>query len=217
MTINKSRLVLWLIIIVLILSIGCVLLFRLWRKERSGHTKWEANYYALNDSATIFKTRSGNQATLVRQLTFSIRDLKKSKSGVENELQMANKRIEDLSQSNKRLKAIVNADLEAQGEGKSKIRDTIYVDTIVHKLRYSEINDGYLYEDLMIYPDTVAYNYTYKEGISVVLNMRRKLNRNGNKVFWLWRWIQPWIPETTVVTENPKSVITGATQINFER
>jgi len=220
MIINKTKLVLWETIIILILIISAFILFKLWRGERTNHVKWESNYYALGDSVSFYKTKSGKNATLVRQLTFSTKELKSSKISTENALNEAKKLIDDLRQSNKKLKTIILANLNAQGQGSSVIHDTVFIDTTNNqniKARYASVNDGYLFEDLFIYPDTVNYNYTYQEGINIIMNMRRKLNRNGNKVFWLWRWIKPWIPQTSIVSQNPNSKISAATQINFEK
>jgi len=219
MIINKSKLILVLVIMNLLFLIAGVVLFKLWRNERGHHTRWEENYWQLNDTTNHLLTKNGNLATEARQLTFTIKDMKRLINNKDSALIRARSVIDNLDKTNKRLQKVIMTKLEAVGQGTVEIVDTVFIDTITDEesdLKYAEINDGYLFQDLYIYDDTIDYDYTYEEEIDVVMNMIRKPNKNGNQVFWLWRWLRPWVDRTYVIPENPNSRISVATQINFE-
>jgi len=179
-------------------------------QEAERADRWKTNYD--QETLQLEKTRDakGRLESQVKTLKVTNRELQSAKYEKNQRIQ---KLLDELEYSQVKINDLEEAivtELKSRNEGTTKIRDTVFVDEPDTVYKHFRAADGYLdFEARWKTPQAVAWEYGYEETIYYWTEMKPTVyNGNGNKRFFLWRWIWPKKhPVTKVKSENKNSEI----------
>jgi len=205
-----------------LLLIGNIVLFKLYRKEVKRKNLWQDNYITEHMMVKMWEGRNSIWITQSKDYNFRIKDLKGKIDFKDSVISKLNYTLFTQDKKLKEVKDVLFATIQAHGEGGTGLKDStvgigVGMEIASSEPKYALIKDGYLTQSLFIFPDTLTYQYDYIEEINVLVTKMRKLNKKGNKVFFLWRWLQPWDDMTTVSSSNPNSRIISAVKIKISK
>lgn len=170
-----------------------------------------------------YKDKLGQQVKKTQATAQKLSDLKvlaekdsAELSDYQKRLKWAYNNIEALNLKIKKLQEVTVITTETQGEFSTPI---FIADTTIQDVFYSEYSDGYLeqYFTLDLINDTLYSNYIYNDSILVADEWVRQLNRNGKKVFFLWRFIKPWEVHIHAKSSNPNAMITNIDKVLIKK
>jgi len=147
-----------------------------------------------NDSAKVYKTKSGQVYSQLNSVVIESNVLKKS-------LELTGLTIKELRQKDikwRNITATLQAELEASGHGNTILHDTVYIDSTGVKMPAKDFQwtNTYLTLAGLIKEKKVDLNYSYK----VKLNSITETKGKETKI--------------TIYTDDPNAKITSGYQIN---
>jgi hypothetical protein len=225
MKINKIKLILTLLLLLLI-SIGVIVFtYKQYKKEKTNSLRWEQNYDASNKSNKNYIDLNNQLVTRANEYNFTIKELRRSKSSGDSLLRLAYETINARDAKLRKVEELYQIAIESRNEGTTVVSfEPIGALSIPEdipagaKLKYINIVDGFLNEDLIISNDSlVHWDYSYTEEIIIVDNLIRKPNKKGEQVFILFRWLRRWVPVTDISSNNPNSEVVVFNKLNFQR
>jgi uncharacterized protein YneF (UPF0154 family) len=216
-SISKNKLITG-IVIVLILIIGAGGFF-FW-KQKKKEKYYKDNIFVLADSVKYYKTQSGLISTEVKQLTLIKKELKSNIDSKDSLIQKLKWTIKDQNLNIKNLESILYATLYSEGVGSVPIyldSSSLNNENENYDIKIAKIDDSFLNMNIYIYPDTLDYDYTYQEEITVSTVLIRKPTKKGKQAFILVRWLRPWTEVSTVTPSNKNSNIIISSKVNFKK
>jgi hypothetical protein len=180
--------------------------------------RWKSNYDNMVTDYRQTKDKLGRTETTVKKLRISKKELqsdlyKKNKvlADLKKELEYSNVKIKDLENT-------IIAELSSSNQGTTVIIDTLFKEKPKERYDYMHVTDNFLsFKAWWLEVDSVQWLYEYNETIYYWTELRTRMyNDEGNKRFFLWRWIWPdKRPVTKVKSINSNSEI-KAKEYEFE-
>ena len=184
---------------------------------------WATNYTEMMDSVVYYKDRSGEYVTKFKKIKLTLEDFVGQKYNQDIRIASLKKQLKNSNIKVEQIKEAFYATLKAHGSGKLRT-DTVYIDTTKGmapgEYEHFYMDDGYLmFDGYKSVSDTNKYyNYFYDEDIIYLFTFEKtKLNRAGEKRFFLWRWLSPkYKIEGIAKSENPQSLLDPVIKYEIE-
>lgn len=218
MTISKNRIIVIAIIFIVLLSGLSTAIFIKHRQKVKQYKELKDNYFSVRDSIQTFQNINLTLTTKAIQLSFKTKELQENIDSKDSLIQKLNFTIKNQKLKIKDIESILFATLQTSNQG-----TVVYVDTITvyqtpdSSYRFYRIDDGYLFQNLYLYNDSLQWDYFYAEDINIVHKLERKPNKKGKPVFFLWRWVRPFVKTTLITPSNSKSKIVIATEVELRK
>jgi hypothetical protein len=204
-----------LLIIILILATGAFYgLYQIYhgkfQSQQQRANRWKENYDQQTIKHEKTKDELGRTERRVRELKITTEELQSVKyeqnqriQKLLDELEYSNVKIEDLEET-------LITEMESKNKGTTVIRDTIIQQPPDKAHHYLHVQDTFMdFRAWWLEMSNVNWEYQYNETIYYWTELKPTIyNKNGNKRFFLWRWIWPdKKPVTKVKSTNPNSEI----------
>ena len=215
-TINKNRIILISLLVIVLISVVSTIIMVKQREKVKELKFYEDNYFLALDSLHSYKNINGTLTYKANILVFNNKELKNNIDKKDSLINKLKYTIINQKHKIKDLESILYTTIQSQGQGVVYVTDTVEIENNKGYDHYI-LDDGYLYQNIYTYNDSIQYDYQYIEEITVVSTKERELNKKGKKVFFLWRWIKPYKNNTYVSTNNPNSKIIVNSKIIFNK
>lgn len=180
-----------------ILIVGTIiLLFILFQKVsalKEENSRLSSNYYAMCDSAKVYKTKSGKLATQTKNMELTVKELEALYGDAKSEIKDLNIKIKKLEQFQR-------------GVVEKEIHDTITLhDTLIDNTLYKT---GVFCEPcteltFTVSNESASFDLISKDNIDILISIQKE-----GKWYQFWKWPRKKDYVTTAVSSCPNTTVT---------
>ena len=124
----------------------------------------------------------------------------------QKKLSWAYTEIKALNNKLKSVSEFTTGETKLSGDFIEPLKDTLIEE---QDQKFAYYTNGYLDEMILLNKDvdSVKVYYSHIDTLLLVDFWKRKPKKNGNQVFFLWRWLRPWEVQVEAKTSDPNSII----------
>jgi len=179
--------------------------------------RFRDNYIAVQKGIEVYRDKNNNLVSTIDELRLTNSELKLTGDSLVNIMYDEIKSMGLKIRNTERIVGIISI---TSGKGSTSKKDTIIKrDTVYVRASKIPINDKYLKMDVLLFKDSITYNYTYTDSLIIVLNRERNnLNDRGKERNFIVKWINPdWRYKANVKSLNENTKISDIVNIKIEK